>query len=412
VHPALASRVIDSVKQHFSYRPATRNGQPVATVIAVTVPLVRAVPLEDVLADRSKPGTWRPIPAISAVRQSTDVAWLERLVVSEEAADDAALRGRVGPKQLRVEAYARLGELGSTAGLDALDRINRLARTRRPAAERFSASRWAHPAWHFGDANFAPLADVTVGGTTYAIVPASPYGKTELFVTWSRTPTTPSSWARPRLLNEAFWYVARDARVTVKECVLELSYTQTDPSAGKARETGRPPDGSRHLRVVLADITRDSDGDGWTDLEEERLGLSPSEADTDGDGTADGADVCPNLAAQHADVGEVPEIVQTAFAATFGLSGSLNRILAVHPTARIHFWGYAGPVIYGRSRPSALEAREGVYLEWEVVNRTPDNATVIFEDWEGPLAAGGLNVYLKKMRGKWYVVAVRSTWIS
>jgi hypothetical protein len=33
-------------------------------------------------------------------------------------------------------------------------------------------------------------------------------------------------------------------------------------------------------------------------------------------------------------------------------------------------------------------------------------------DWEGLLAAGGQDVFLKKVLGQWIVVAVKATWVS
>lgn len=51
------------------------------------------------------------------------------------------------------------------------------------------------------------------------------------------------------------------------------------------------------LSAKLADIERDSDGDGLTDLAEQQLLLDPHAADSDGDGIPDGADPLPNVAA-------------------------------------------------------------------------------------------------------------------
>jgi hypothetical protein len=50
-----------------------------------------------------------------------------------------------------------------------------------------------------------------------------------------------------------------------------------------------------HTRLSLAQLRRDSDGDGLTDIGERRLLLDPHRADTDGDGLRDGADSAPNV---------------------------------------------------------------------------------------------------------------------
>src|SRR5438105_12534671 len=48
-----------------------------------------------------------------------------------------------------------------------------------------------------------------------------------------------------------------------------------------------------YLELPWADLRRDSDGDGITDLVEERIATDPHNADSDGDGIADGKDGLP-----------------------------------------------------------------------------------------------------------------------
>jgi hypothetical protein len=50
------------------------------------------------------------------------------------------------------------------------------------------------------------------------------------------------------------------------------------------------------LTIPFADLERDSDGDGLTDLAEERLVTDPANPDTDGDGLRDGDDPLPQVA--------------------------------------------------------------------------------------------------------------------
>ncbi len=52
----------------------------------------------------------------------------------------------------------------------------------------------------------------------------------------------------------------------------------------------------QELAAPIADIVRDTDGDGLTDLAEQQLLLDPANADTDGDGIRDGDDGLPNVA--------------------------------------------------------------------------------------------------------------------
>ncbi len=49
------------------------------------------------------------------------------------------------------------------------------------------------------------------------------------------------------------------------------------------------------LEAPIATLERDTDGDGLSDLLEERLMLNPNNRDSDGDGIADGADAMPNV---------------------------------------------------------------------------------------------------------------------
>ncbi|MGC4042326.1 MAG: PQQ-binding-like beta-propeller repeat protein [Armatimonas sp.] len=59
----------------------------------------------------------------------------------------------------------------------------------------------------------------------------------------------------------------------------------------------------------------DTDGDGWTDLVEKRLGTDPNRADTDGDGVKDSEDANP-LAVPHS-LSETEKVLQAAFEARY-----------------------------------------------------------------------------------------------
>ncbi len=54
-----------------------------------------------------------------------------------------------------------------------------------------------------------------------------------------------------------------------------------------------------YLDIPLADLQRDTDGDGLTDIAEWAMLLDPKRADTDGDGIPDGRDPLPQVAASH-----------------------------------------------------------------------------------------------------------------
>lgn len=430
----LAAQVVKAFTEGPTFVPATLNGRPVATVQEVVVNVdvlrpsghVRQVWAVTAAEPLAQPGR-RELPEVLALRTSTDVLWLERIATSEEAAAADGRRARgLPPKTLRTAALARLGAIGSRASLAAYDRVVRAMLAVYPGRSEFLSTSFTHPAWHFGDCAVTTFAEVrTPDGMTCAVVAADLYGRWDLFVISSRTPGDPASWSSPRLTGLDFYLGATNGRLEWRDGVLELSWDQQKAApAGimefrNEPETAAPPLGRQVTRLVLADVLKDSDGDGLTDIEEQRLGLDPGNADTDGDGIPDGRDVCPNYANGAAEsTNETHEIIRAAFLATFGMTASRAVLSPREGSERVQFYGYAGPVIYGRPFPSAppgratVEGFGGIFVSWDVVSRTPDRATVIISDHEGPLAAGGQNVYLRKRHGRWYVVDRITTWIS
>jgi len=123
---------------------------------------------------------------------------------------------------------------------------------------------------------------------------------------------------------------------------VEVERQGAEPAADDAAARGAPAAGlSRrtvqgiYLEIPLATLERDSDGDGLTDLSEERLVTDPDDPDTDHDGVPDGVDPLPQVASAPA-----PGPESRAFAALFtamrwdeqfdGLPAPLN--------ARTQFW--------------------------------------------------------------------------
>ena len=104
----------------------------------------------------------------------------------------------------------------------------------------------------------------------------------------------------------------------------------------------------------------------------------------------------------------------SAFFAAFGLTHA--RYLLVVRSGSAHFqpWGYRGPILFDRDIPDprTLTMFDGVYVNWEITKMTATEAEVTLADSEGPLAAGGQEVLLRKIGSEWYVVKRRTTWIS
>src|SRR5690606_26507744 len=104
---------------------------------------------------------------------ATDEAWLERIALDPGAEtrirESNVLNGLY--RDIRVHAFARLGELGTAEALAAIERIERrvLETTQTPAM--VPLRRYAHPAWHFGDLPARLIAQADRGGVRVALTP-------------------------------------------------------------------------------------------------------------------------------------------------------------------------------------------------------------------------------------------------
>jgi hypothetical protein len=76
---------------------------------------------------------------------------------------------------------------------------------------------------------------------------------------------------------------------------VEVKPMDRDPAHIAAELARRPGERGLYLEIPLAALERDTDGDGLTDLAEQRLLTDPGNPDTNGDGTPDGADRTPTI---------------------------------------------------------------------------------------------------------------------
>jgi hypothetical protein len=139
------------------------------------------------------------------------------------------------------------------------------------------------------------------------------------------SPDRGHTWTGPFYLGlaEQFPYVVRGrSRVpafTDERLNLEVERREVDAST-----ITFPPVGLRaktvakdlYLSIDIAAVQRDRDGDGLTDLLEEKLALDPAAADTDGDGVVDGLDPTP-LQAPAADADDRTAILEVLLPALF-----------------------------------------------------------------------------------------------
>ncbi len=367
------------------FREARRNGKAVPVLVR-----------EDIDINRPE-GYFAAQVSVAA----TDEAWLERIAV--DPGSDATIRQSsvLGGlyRDIRVHAFARLGELGTAEGLAAIERLERRISETIQTPATVSLRGYAHPAWHFGDEPARLIAETERGGVRVAVAPDSLLGGLDLFLVTNRTPTDDATWTRPILVPVKWTPQAyRDTRLSV------------GPDGRLLLSVGT----ERHV-LDQAEIARDSDGDGWTDLEEARLGLRADRVDSDGDGIPDGRDACPLLPASSETVtGDDREILRSALFAVFAVGGSRYLLLVDEPSPKVHLDGYGGPVLYGvdREKWAAEHEHVGVRVAWTILARTDAQAVVEIRDHEGPMAGGSQKVYLRKAAARWVVVGRVPGWVS
>ena len=360
------------------------------------------------------------------INNSQDVAWLERIATSPIAAAELRPGGGLAnhPKDLSTAAYVRLGVLGTPESVAAVKRIEERARLVTPVPDRSTPGDFIHPGWHFSDSDLKPIAQVkSPDGTTYALIVSSLMGDLDLFLISSKTPEDPAAWTRPLLVPNSLYRGIKEPRLSINGTdELIFSFTQEAPPPRALMEGTHDPGpkapavGPQQWKLSIKAIAKDSDKDGWTDVEEQRLGLDPNNKDTDGDGIPDGQDVCPNFSLHDEDSNdEEVKIFQKAIFATFGLGGSRHLLLVGAVPKRVHVWGYAGPVIYGQDVKSWSKNHQygAVYVSWKIRKRVSETEVIVeIVDYEGPLAAGGQDVRLRKVGNEWVVISRRATWVS
>ncbi len=189
-----------------------------------------------------------------------------------------------------------------------------------------------------------------------------------------------------------------------------------------------------------ASLGKDRDGDGWTNLVEQRLGTNPAKADTDSDGLIDSRDKNP-LAAPRP-LGEVEQVLAAAFEARFRFIGNRNVPCLVQlpdgvEPFELSSWdwiiitqgaGDESPLtklvgIVGKgiaavsfSAPSfdlsggAVRGHERVpVILW---NQEHTEAKLELRTYYGGLNATGYDIILRKFGEHWIVIEATMQWIS
>lgn len=184
------------------------------------------------------------------------------------------------------------------------------------------------------------------------------------------------------------------------------------------------------LPGILADATirLDSDGDGWTDVAEARLGTDAASRDSDGDGLPDGQDRNP-LAAPRS-LTEDEQVLEAAFHARFRFAAEppvpcLLRLPTGVQPFEVSGWGwFVVAVSEGAETPPFADRgwsgtgfagfgnrrrADAPLIEWSA-DRT--EAKVEVEIAYGGLHASGYLVHLRRVGGAWVPIAVENVWVS
>ncbi len=353
------------------------------------------------------------------VEASTDIAWIER-VVSEPGLAESSVPSFYAPKLLRQTAYIRLGVIGSVESIAAIHRIEESARQSSLIPPQFTLGRSPHPSGHFTDWTASLAASIAADdGTTFGVIRAEFLGGNDLFLISTRTPRDPAGWSRPLLVPNSR---VADAMTDVSlawegpgRLVFRYVAPPARPVDPKARMIALPIEGAQEIHIVIADVAVDRDGDGWTDVEEGRLGLRPDAADSDDDGVPDSADRSPQYApspTEGADV-EAAILARTVFAG-YGLTGAHTVLLANGASRPLQLWGLPSPMLFGVDRGAWIATRGGgpPLVNWKLTSLTATDAVVKIGDFEGGLAAAGYTARLRLIDGEWIVVSYKMDWIS
>jgi hypothetical protein len=346
------------------------------------------------------------------LRTTDDVAWLESIAASEAVLrrEWRATVHRISwNKRHRTDAYVRLGVIGTPDSLAAIRRVEETLKGASLLSGPLEPDAiWTTPTPGAGDSVLRPQTSAIVGQRSYGVLILETYGPFAPYLLWQEPD---KKWSRPILASapapNSWSFEPALARAGTG---LAIAFHIPPNVASSAA----PP---RSIPVDVAEVLRDSDGDGWTDREERHLGLDPASADSDRDGLTDTLDVTPRYAPPPGETAdEEAQILRRAVFAMYALTGSRWAIFVKPGTRPIQLVGHSGPVLYGVDLPTRDTPRTGTpppirggaQAAWRVSARSPTEATVEFTDWAGIAFRSSSHVTLKKIGIEWVVVAGRT----
>lgn len=181
-----------------------------------------------------------------------------------------------------------------------------------------------------------------------------------------------------------------------------------------------------------AEVRKDTDADGLTDLVEARLGTDPAIADTDKDGLRDDVDPCPNAAPRA--LGDREKIVAAAVAAQFFENDwGVPAVISVEKVEPFEMAGYPRPLVWtlGR-REGTLGSMYGGGVnsisfgsvirdfdqkipedaDWLEISADGKTAHTMISRYSGGLNGEGVEVVLKKVGDEWFVIDLITRFVS
>lgn len=206
----------------------------------------------------------------------------------------------------------------------------------------------------------------------------------------------------------------------------------TEPTLGG--KTGKElADSQDWLTILLAaDLAKDSDGDGLTDIVEKRLTTDPNNPDTDGDGDRDEIDPMPN-AKNRATSTDAEKALAAAYEARYHDYDEVRRpALLDLPEGMEPFElvGWGGPVIVRQNATKETTWRhplaqnyeygitmldframseDGSLLAW---NEDRTIASVRISTYSGGLSGDGYLIQVQKFGDEWLPIYVRMEYVS
>jgi hypothetical protein len=348
---------------------------------------------------------------------------------------------------VRFQAFVTLVNIGSPAAIGAADRalMNRRHSTRASFAP--SAQNFLHligrPVDEEARNNAAEREDfeewerLGEGGSAARV--SLPSGDSLVVFRSSRLGRETDLWleefdlrGRPKTAAMFLGIAAPGAPCSGDPCPITIAID------GETLHVSNTGENAVSLSVDLRAVRRDSDGDGITDLVEQRIGTKPMDTDSDGDGIADAADAFPTSASIAMDE-ERARITQEILEQYHLLAGERDELAVLVGDLTPERSGRSGPTLRLTRREAetfkeggglgmlplitvepihAYSGPAGRIAAFTHAGATPmpatgpDDRAYTVTIYRGPLRAVGYNVVVRKHGDRWRIRHFDQAWIS